>query len=93
MERMKERIIVVPGSLDLATTLAFHGRDLFNVRFFTPVELARESLMRSGNLSKKTFVSRSEELAYYFDIVKSVSYFRTHKISDLRKINSTINTV
>ncbi len=90
---MKERIIVVPGSLDLARTLAYHGKALFNVRIFTPVELAEEALMRSGNLSKREFVSRKEELTYYPKIVDSVPYFKTKKLSDLKKTNSTVNTI
>ena len=90
---MKERIIVVPSSTDLAKTLAYHGKMLFNTRIFTPVELAQESLMRSGNLSDKFFISRNEELAYYFDIVGSVPYFKTKKLSDLKQVNSTINTI
>ena len=90
---MKERIIVVPGSLDLAKTLAYHGKTVFNTRFFTPVEFAQESLMRSGKLSKKEFVSRNEELSYYPKIVKAIDYFKTCKLSDLMKINSTMNTI
>ena len=90
---MKERIIVVPNSLDLAKTLAYHDKALFNTRILTPVEFAQESLMRSGNLSKKEFVSRNEELAFYPEIIKSIEYFKTSKLSDLKKINSTINTI
>ncbi|MBQ6559219.1 MAG: PD-(D/E)XK nuclease family protein [Erysipelotrichaceae bacterium] len=90
---MKERIIVVPSSLDLAKTLAYHHKTLFNTRIMTPVELAQESLMRSGHLSKKEFVSRTEEPAYYYKIIKSIPYFRTSKLSDIRKINATINTI
>ena len=91
---MKERIIVVPVSLDLAKTLAYHGKALFNTRILTPAELAQESLMRSGNLSKKEFISRSEELVHYFDVVKADSaYFRTGRLSDLKNIHSTINTI
>ena len=89
---MKERIIVVPNSLDLAKTLAYHGGSLFNTRILTPVEFAQESLMRSGNLSKKDFISRNEELAFYPEIIESIEYFKTGKLSDLKKINSTINT-
>ena len=90
---MKERIIVVPNSVDLAKTLAYHGKALFNTRVFTPVELAQESLMRSGKLSRKEFLSRNEELAFYPEIVESTEYFKTGKLSDLKKINSTINTI
>lgn len=90
---MKERIIVVPSSIDLAKTLAYHNKALFNTRIFTPVELAQESLMRSGSLSDKEFISRNEELAYYLKIIGSISYFKTSKLSDLRSINSTINTI
>ena len=90
---MKERIIVVPYSLDLARTLASHGKALFNTRILTPVELAQEALMRTGRLSRKEFISRNEELAYYFEPVKTTDYFKTNKLSDLKRINSTINTI
>ena len=90
---MKERIIVVPYSLDLAKTLAFHDKALFHTRVFTPVELAQEALMRAGKLSQKEFVSRNEELACYIDIVEHTDYFKTKKLSDLKRINSTINTI
>ena len=60
---MKERIIIVPSSMDLAKTLAYHHKDVFNTRIMTTIELAQESLMRSGHLSKKEFLSRKEEAA------------------------------
>ena len=90
---MKERIIIVPSSLDLAKTLAYHHKGVFNTRIMTPVELAEESLMRSGHLLEKDFLSGKEELAYYYEIIKTVPYFRTGKLSDIKSVNSTVNTI
>ena len=93
---MKERIIVIPSFLDLARTSAYHGEPVYNTRFFTPAELAQESLMRSGNLSKKEFISINEELSYYPDIVNSISYFgkdRIARLSDLKRVNATIDSI
>ena len=90
---MKERIIVIPGRTDIAKTLAYHGKPVFNTRFFDPVELARESLMRKGCPVDKGFVSLKEETAFYFDIVKDIPYFGTCRLGDLKKINSTVDTI
>ena len=93
INKMLERIIVLPQSTSLSKTLAYHNKSIFNTRFFTPVELAKESLMRSGKVCDKAIISSSEELAYYFEPISKTEYFKTNKLSDLKSVNSTINTI
>lgn len=90
---MNERIIVVPHTNKLLSSLAYKGKGFFNTRIFTPIELARELLLRSGKISERTFVSRSDELIYYKKIVETVDYFKTVKLADIKAINQTINTI
>lgn len=92
-EKIKERIIVTPSTNKLSISLAYRNIDLFNTRFFTPVELAKEVLTRSGLTSGKDLISKDEELNYYKSIIDDTDYFKTSKLSDIRNINSSINTI
>ena len=91
--RMKERIIVVPNTVDLANTLAYHNRGLFNTRIFTPVEFAQEALVRAGKLCSKKIISRNEELALSNKIVNEIDYFGSKRLSDIKNIDNTISTM
>ena len=90
---MNERIIVLPKTNKLVLSLAYNNKSLFNVRVFTPVELAREALLRNGIICDKEFISKSQELSYYKTIIESVDYFKTSKLADIKNINQTINTI
>lgn len=90
---MKETIIIIPNSNKLRISLSYHERNLFNVRIFTPVELAREALLRSNKITDLSFISKDEELSYYKQILESVSYFKTTKLADIKNVNQTINTI
>ena len=74
---MNEKILIIPNSNKLSLSLAYHNKILFNARIFTPVELAREVLLRSGKICNKEFISRNDELSYYKELIDSVSYFKT----------------
>ena len=41
---MKENILVIPNINKISLTLAYNNKNSFNLRVFTPVELAREAL-------------------------------------------------
>lgn len=90
---MEEKIIITPNQNKLAISLAYHNISSFNTRIFTPVELARETLLRSGKICDKEFVSRNDELSYYKEIIESVNYFKTSKLADIKSVNQTINTI
>jgi len=90
---MKEEIIVIPSTNKLSLSLAYQGKNLFNTRFFTPIELTREVLLRNGKVCSKEFVSREEELVYYKSIIENIEYFKTTKLADIKNINQTINTI
>ncbi len=90
---MQEKILVIPSKNGLFTSLAYQGKNLFNVRIVTPIDLARLSLLRSGKVCKRQFISRSEELVYYKDIIEEINYFKTSKLADIENINNTINTI
>ena len=88
-----EKILVIPNSSKLSLSLAYQNKNLFNTRIFTPVELAREALLRSGKICDKEFISRNDELSYYKEIIESISYFKTSKLADIKSIGQTINTI
>ena len=90
---MIERIIVVPNTNKLNITLAYHNKNIFNTRILTPFQLAKEILMRNGLITQKEIISNKDELIYYKEIISNVSYFKTSKLADIKKINSTINTI
>lgn len=90
---MKEEILIIPNSNKLSLSLAYQNKNLFNTRIFTPVELAREALLRSGKICNKEFISRNDELSYYKELIDSVSYFKTSKLADIKSVNQTINTI
>lgn len=90
---MKETIILIPQSSKLSISLAYHNSSLFNTRFFTPVELSKEALLRSGKVCDKSFVSKNEELSYFKKAVENVSYFTNRKLSDIKNISNTITTI
>ena len=88
-----EQIIVVPRTSKLSLSLAYQNKSLFNTRIFTPIELAREALLRSGKVCNKEFVSRESELSYFKALIDSVDYFKTSKLADINSVNQTINTI
>ena len=90
---MNETIIVLPKSTKLPLSLAYHGKNLINKRIFTPVELARETLLRSGKICNKKFISINDELSYYKELIDSVSYFKTSKLADIKNVNQTLNII
>ena len=90
---MEERILILPNQSKLSLSLAYQNKNLFNTRIFTPVELAREALLRSGKICNKEFISRNDELSYYKELIDSVSYFKTSKLADIKSVNQTINTI
>ena len=90
---MEERILIVPNQSKLSLSLAYQNKNLFNTRIFTPVELAREAMLRSGKICNKEFISRNDELSYYKELIDSVSYFKTSKLADIKSVNQTINTI
>lgn len=90
---MEERILILPNQSKLSLSLAYQNKNLFNTRIFTPTELAREALLRSGKICNKEFISKNDELSYYKELIDSVSYFKTSKLADIKSVNQTINTI
>ena len=90
---MKENILVIPNINKISLTLAYNNKNSFNLRVFTPVELAREVLLRSGKICNKEYISINEELPYYKEAIESSPYFKTSKLADIKSVNQSINTI
>lgn len=99
---MREEIYLAPNAnaSELLKSLALHGRNCFNLRIVSAVELARIALMRCAVAVDEDFLSSKEETSFIFKAVNAIKensgnscYLKNPSYSDIREIKRAIRTL
>ena len=75
---------------ELIKSLAINNRAYFNARFFNGSSLAKEALLRSGNVVTLREISSIKQECVIYDIIKNVDYFKDNNFEDAKNINKDI---
>lgn len=92
LKAMNEKIIIIPTANNLAKTLALSGNALFNTRILSPLEYAKELLIKNNKLTKLSLISPKEELKYIAQAIEGIDYFCSDKLADIENIATTLRT-
>ena len=92
---MKEIFVLVSGvsGSELIRTLAKFGRNTLAVRVMSPAEMSRFALMRSGTPMKEQFLTRREEPAVLYSIMKDVPYFASASYMDAENLAKALHII